>query len=652
MKRDAEVTNRNIFGAGSQGTGKSRGLIRGMIIQGAISGASMVIMDTKSELTSDCAAYLKKKGYHVVIWNLVNLWNSNGWDILGEFEDEQKIPTIVNTIINNSGDAKPGDFFNNIEAILLEALCRYVYETYPVGKRNIGEAYKLLRTKKPDELNIMFDQLRAQNPMSEAVGCYVLFSGSSSNQGNAILGLGSRLRIFNEERVREITGKADINLEDIAKKKTALFLVMSASDQTYNMLGATIITMLFDTIFKYAQSTPHQRCDIPVEFFLDEFPNVGYIDGFAQKLGVARSFDIGIHIMIQNIPQFYNRYTENMATEIMGGCNYSLYLGCNDPVTSKYFSTLMGNATQKVRSDRIESRGFLASPSGTLGDGQRPLEYEDELRRYPPDELYLQVNAKMPIKLKKFDYSRHPEALLMRKVVSTELVPEWRIVNGMDLMTGEIVEKDKVITTDEWLELVGSDSDRIPALKDSDGSEMTRLCVVDTEKYGASRSKLIAEVKELKKKYEAEGKTPNGQPLLADNPLAMVNPNGIEIKEESKAKISVVKGVLLDKGKKYKETRYADEIGNVSQRYSEEIENTSQRKATKLPKDAEKLTDEQVEKVFSEPLNPKIKDGLKTTPVNELKIKATEEDIEEMSVELKRGAIPLIKKENKKRFNK
>ena len=676
MKRDSEVTNRNIAACGAQGTGKSRGLIRPMIIQCAINNASMVIMDTKSELTADCAAYLHSKGYHVAVFNLINQWNSNGWDILGEFDSEENVSVICDSLIRNSGGDNKGDFFDNIETVLLQAVCLYVYETYPAGRRNIGEAYQLLINNKPDELDAKFDKLREEKPMSNAVGQYTLFDGAASNKGNAILGLGSRLRIFRYEFVKQITGKNDIELKKIAQEKTALFLVMSASNQTYNLLASTMISMLFNEIFEYAQQSPNQRCDIPVEFLLDEFPNVGYIDGFANKLAVARSYDIGIHIMFQNIPQFYNRYEQNMATELLGGCNYNLYLGCNEPITSQYYSTLMGNATQKVRTEDENKGSFLnpaLRPSAKLGDGQRPVEYEDELRRYAKDELYLQVNGKKPIKLKKFDYSEHPESLLMRKVVATELVPDWRIVNGRDLETGEKVDEDKIITTNKWLELTANDSDKIPALtvktKEGTTKEMSRLCVEDSEIYGPSRSKLIKQAKRLKEKYKSKGQTPNGQPFLADNPLATYNPNPKDNinNNQSKAgsvisKLKVVNGTILDKNKEYKNLKFADEVEdtanktniNTRPRIMDEnntsnvesagtINAASSQKHDNFSDDSipETQTNNIKPTILTDPVGSEVKENYQTINTKDLKpVEPEKEEVKIADTSLKEGLLP------------
>ncbi len=495
--------NRNISVCGNQGTMKSVTVARNMIIQCAVRGESILCTDPKGELYGDCAYYLKKNGYNVYQWNLVNRKNSDGCDILKLVDGDepmQYVDTVCHTIISNTADQKnAGDFFDKIEEVLLRALVLYVIEHMPEGKRTLGEVYSMLLKYDADKLDALFASLEPTDP---AAGAYNLFSQSPTNKGNAILGLGARLQIFQNETIRDMTGADEIDVEKLASEKTAIFCIVSDKENTYHVLNALFISLAFIKIMDYADRQPSRKCDVPVQILLDELPNIGEIDMLKQRVATARSRDIGMTLMFQQIPQMANRFPQMGYKELLGGCDFTLFLGCNETDTSKYYSELTGTATVEVDTTRkdlntIRVTDWVAQSSHSVGDGRRATMMEDEIRGLKTDEMLLFVHGKKPIKLKKFPYFEHPESLKLRSVQPTRVIPKWRAEK-------EGLNADGISA--DGFEMTLDAACRAAELDDS------AYVVKDSEKYGMQRERLEKEYMRLVDKYRNIGEFPNGVP--------------------------------------------------------------------------------------------------------------------------------------------
>lgn len=278
--------NRNLFVAGSQGSFKSIAISRNMIIQCVIRGESFCVTDPKGELGGDMVYYLYSQGYEVGLWNLSNRWNSDGWDILQEISGEEEleyVDIICHTIIQNTTSINSEAFFNDIEEVLLKALVLYVITVMPKELHQFSTAYNMLLQESAASLDAKFFALPVTHPARQS---YNLFCQSPQNKGNAILGLGSRLKIFQDEAIKRMTGYQQIDLERMAQKKTAIFCMASDTTTTYNMLNALMISMAFIKIMAYADRQPARKCDVPVYFILDEIGSIE-IEG--------RSMDMQMH---------------------------------------------------------------------------------------------------------------------------------------------------------------------------------------------------------------------------------------------------------------------------------------------------------------------------------------------------------------------
>ena len=434
LKRDTIISlpkdsrlNRNIAVCGSQGSMKSRAFARNMILQCVRRGESMFLTDPKSELYEDTAAYLKEQGYTVRQWNLISLDHSDAWDCLAEIDGGGLIDTFVDVVIRNTTD-KFDHFYDNTEMDLLKALCLYVYHEYEEENQTFAEAYKLLINQSLEALDGIFDRLPTSHP---AKGPYRLFSKAEKVKGNAVLGLGTRLQIMQNEKVQKITSYSEIDLTLPGKEKCAYFCITSDQDSTYDVLATLFVSFLCIKLVRFADSQPDRKLPVTVHFILDEFPNIGVVPDFKKKLATTRSRGLGMSIIFQNIPQLQNRYPDGQWEEILGGCDISLFLGCNDMTTATYYSERSGDVTVGVSSVRknlstMRMSDYVPDYSETSSVGKRKLLLPDEILRFPLNQALVIIRGQKVLRVRKFDYSRHPEAKKLVLEKTEEHVPEWR----------------------------------------------------------------------------------------------------------------------------------------------------------------------------------------------------------------------------------
>lgn len=419
--------NRNFAVCGSQGSMKSRAFARVMALQCVRRGESMYLTDPKSELYEDLAPYLREQGYIVKQFNLIQLEHSDAWECLGEIdEDGSLIDVFCDVVIRNTTD-KFDHFYDNTEMDLLKALCLYVFTDYPQEKRTFPEVYKLLINKSVDMLDSIFERLPTSHP---ARGPYQLFAKAEKVKGNAVLGLGTRLQIMQNKLVQQITSHKDIDLTLPGKQKCAYFCITSDQDSTFDVLATLFTSFLSIKLVRFADRQPERKLPIPVQFILDEFPNLGVVPDFKKKLATARSRSIGMTIMFQNIPQMQNRYPDNQWEEIIGGCDFSIFLGCNDMTTAKYYSERSGEITVSVSSIRksyytIRATNYVPEFTESSSVGKRMLLLPDEVLRFPLDQGLLIIRGNRVYRFKKMDYTEHWDAqyLTMEKVDMH--IPRW-----------------------------------------------------------------------------------------------------------------------------------------------------------------------------------------------------------------------------------
>ncbi|MFC0907021.1 VirD4-like conjugal transfer protein, CD1115 family [Clostridium sp. MT-14] len=410
------TANKNVAVYGAAGTGKSRAFVRNQIMQIARMGQSMVITDPKAEIFEDMAPFLRDhEGYNVKVLNLVHMIHSDRWNPLAEVTDDISAQSFAETVMANTRpvDGKVDEFWEKSEMNLLKALVLYVVTVVPEGNRNLATVYSMLVTKNVVILDAMFAQLDSTNPAKMP---YAIYSQASDKiKPNIVIGLGSKLQIFQNEIVQNLTATSDIDLTAPKYEKTAYFCITSDSESTFDFVASLFFSFLFMKLTKYAD---FYKKMIPIEeqqevyFILDEFPNIGAIPGFKKKISTLRSRGIICFIIFQNIAQLKNRYPHDAWFEILGNCDSQLFLGASDDMTAKQVSEHIGPTTVESHSSNKKAgiEGIADFGSQNVSPSGRNLQNPDELLRLDRKKAILMYRGEQPLMLYKMDYSEHEMA--------------------------------------------------------------------------------------------------------------------------------------------------------------------------------------------------------------------------------------------------
>lgn len=423
--------NANIAVYGASGSMKTRSFCMNRILQSASKGESLIICDPKSELYEKSSEYLRDKGYCVRVFNLVSPENSDSWCCLAEIDGQELMAQLfVEVIIKNTLNGGKGDhFWDSAEMNLLKALVLYVDQGYAAENKNIGEVYRLLTLNSESELNALFDGLPPTHP---AKAPYNLFKqASESVRGGVIIGLGSRLQVFQSELIKKITAKKEIDLELPGQQPCAYYLVNSDQDSTFDFLASLFLSFTFIKLVRYAdKNCEGGRLPVPVHVLAEELTACGTILDLSRRLSVIRSRNISMSLVFQNLAGLQNRYPLNQWQELLGNCDVQLFLGCTDPLTAEFVSTRTGLASVAVTSKakqlgtwRISN--YTPEYRETSGVGKRPVLTPDEVLRLPIDQALVIIRGKKILKVDKMDYSKHPEYPKLRSGKASAHVPEW-----------------------------------------------------------------------------------------------------------------------------------------------------------------------------------------------------------------------------------
>jgi len=428
--------NKHVALYGASGSMKSR-TIRNMIFQCVRRGDSMVLTDPKSELYCDMAEYLRRNGYTVRVFNLVDPEYSDSWDCLGEVGgDEIMAQVFADVVMKNTGDGKGDRFWDNGESNLLKALILYVTNLYAPEQQSFAEVYRLIVSKSVDELSSLFRKLPYDHP---AKAPFSIFKQASDTvQSGIIIGLGSRLQVFQSALIKEITSHSEIDLELLGKKKCAYFCITSDQDSTFEFLSSLFFSFLFIKLVRYADKHgKNGKLPVAVNIIADEWANVGTVPDFFRKISTIRSRDINmLGLAFQNIAQLQNRYPDNQWQEILGNCDTHLFLGCTDDATAELVSRRSGIASVQVSSQSkrlgtMRLTDYVPEFRETQSVGRRFLLNPDEVLRLPIDEAFVIIRGQKILKVKKFDYTKHPEYRKLVPCKITDHVPEWRKNNAV-----------------------------------------------------------------------------------------------------------------------------------------------------------------------------------------------------------------------------
>ena len=423
--------NGNLAVYGASGSKKTRAFCMNMILQSAARRSSLVICDPKSELYEKSSAYLRDQGYTVKVFNLVTPAASDSWNCLSEIEGQELMAQLFcDVIIKNTGSDRGDHFWDSAELNLLKALVLYVERGYPPEKRNIGEVYQLLAMSSEKELNAIFDVLDISHP---AKAPYSIFKQSSESvRGGVIIGLGSRLQVFQNQDIRNITGHDEIDLELPGKQPCAYYCITSDQDSTFDFLSSLFLSFIFIKLVRYAdQNCPGVALSVPVHVLGEELCACGVIPDLSRKISVIRSRNISMSCVFQNLAGLQNRYPQNQWQEILGNCDITLFLGCTDALTAQFISDRTGEASIAVTSKakqlgtwRISN--YTPEYRETSGVGKRKLMTMDEVLRMDVDRALVILRGRNVLEVDKYDYSKHPESKKLRPSKAASHIPAWQ----------------------------------------------------------------------------------------------------------------------------------------------------------------------------------------------------------------------------------
>ncbi|MBD5640603.1 type IV secretory system conjugative DNA transfer family protein [Clostridium botulinum] len=418
--------NKNVAIFGAPGTGKSRFYLRTVVCQLVQNKKSIVITDPKGELMRDLKVFLESQGYDVKVFNLVNMKNSHRWNPLNEVTDDLSAQVFSQTIIDNTKPvgSKGDEFWEKGEQNLLKALTLYVIYELPESERNLREMYSLLAGKDVKEMDRLFSALPGDHPAKQP---YKLFSQSADNvRSGMIIGLGTRLQVFQNQLVQALTETSDIDLSAPAKKPCAYFCITSDMTSTFDFLSGLFFSFLFINLVNYAD-LHSGKCDPEVYFMLDEFPNIASIPDFQKKISTMRSRGVHCHVIFQNIAQLQNRYPNFGWSEIIGNCDSKLFLGCTDLLTAEFVSKLLGITTVEDSSNSKSGglEGLFDFGKNTTRATKRNLLNPDEILQFPTDKEILMLKGQKPLILDKRSYEFHPLSKNFRPIEITDFEPEW-----------------------------------------------------------------------------------------------------------------------------------------------------------------------------------------------------------------------------------
>ena len=427
---------------GASGTGKSRGFVRPFILQTVKRRESLILVDPKGEFYESMSEHLREEGYTVKVFNLLDMENSDGFNVMGDIESEiNLVASIADVVINNTsnGREQSSDFWDKAELNLLMALIHLVQSKkipgtnrlLPIEQRSLGTIYRMLSQESFADLESHFAELTKDHP---AQGTYGIFKLAPRNiWGNIATGLGTRLTVFQNELVDKITAYDEIDMTLPGQTPCAYFCVIPDQENPYEFLSSLFFSTLFARLTDYARRNGERgRLPVAVNVCLDEFCNIGDF-GFKRLISTVRSRNINCQVLVQGVSQLENRYPRNEWQEIVANCDCQIYLGGNDNLTAKYISEKCGKVTIAVQNNQMPLMP-LFSPiynstrpySQTKSSTQRDLMQPDEVLRLPNEQCLVMLRGQKPLLLYKIVPEEFPEFITMHAARIVDYVPEWR----------------------------------------------------------------------------------------------------------------------------------------------------------------------------------------------------------------------------------
>ena len=447
--------NKNVLVVGGSGSGKTRFWLKPNLLQ---CHSSYVVTDPKSTILLECGNVMLKNGYKVKILNTINFKKSMHYNPFAYVHSEKDILKLVTTLMTNTkGEGSGGDpFWEKSERLLLTALIAYLHYEAPVEEQNFATLLEMLNTMQvleDDEeyqnpVDLLFEELGKKKPNSFAVRQYKLYKLAAGKTAKSILiSCGARLAPFDIQELRDLTMYDELQLDTLGDKKTALFLIMSDTDSTFNFLISMVYTQLFNLLCDKADDVYGGKLPIHVRCLIDECANIGQIPNLEKLVATIRSREISACLVLQARSQLKAIYKDNADT-IVGNMDSQIFLGGSEPTTLKDLSEMLGKETIDSF-NTSDTRGNSPSYGTTFQKMGHELLSRDELAVLDGGKCILQLRGVRPFLSDKYDLTQHP---------NYKLTSDYDPKNTFDIEK-YLNRKEKINPNDEFVVI---DADSLP----------------------------------------------------------------------------------------------------------------------------------------------------------------------------------------------
>ena len=410
--------NKNVLIVGGSGSGKTRFWLKPNLLQctSKTYPTSFVVTDPKGDIVVSCGHALQKNGYQIKILNSLNFKKSMHYNPFAYIHSEKDILKLVTTLIaNTKGEGKAGDdFWVKAETLLYTALIGYIHYEAPVEEQNFStliEFINAMEVREDDEdfknpVDLMFDDLKKRKPDHFAVRQYAKFKLSAGKTAKSILiSCGARLAPFDIQELRDLMKEDELELDTLGDRKTALFVIISDTDDTFNFVVSIMYSQLFNLLCDKADDEYGGRLPVHVRCLLDEFANIGLIPKFEKLIATIRSREISASIILQAQSQLKAIYKDNADT-IVGNCDSTLFLGGKEKTTLKELSETLGKETIDLY-NTSETRSNQKSFGLNYQKTGKELMSQDEITVMDGSKCIFQLRGVRPFLSDKFDITKH-----------------------------------------------------------------------------------------------------------------------------------------------------------------------------------------------------------------------------------------------------
>ena len=415
-KQPKYARNKNILVIGGSGSGKTRFFVKPSLMQ---MHSSYVVTDPKGTVLIECGKLLQRGGYQIKVLNTINFKKSMKYNPFAYLRSEKDILKLVNTIIANTkgdGEKSGEDFWVKAEKLYYTALIGYIWYEAPDEEKNFTTLLEMINASEAREddedfqnpVDLMFERLEEKDPEHFAVKQYRKYKLAAGKTAKSILiSCGARLAPFDIKELRELMETDEMQLDTIGDRKTALFVIISDTDDTFNFVVSILYTQLFNLLCDKADDEYGGRLPVHVRCLLDEFANIGQIPKFEKLIATIRSREISASIILQSQTQLKAIYKDNADT-IVGNCDTTLFLGGKEKTTLKEISEILGKETIDSF-NTSETRGRELSHGLNYQKLGKQLMTEDEIAVMDGGKCILQLRGVRPFFSDKFDITKHPK---------------------------------------------------------------------------------------------------------------------------------------------------------------------------------------------------------------------------------------------------